>query len=102
VVMTEQITQTWEHIFRHERDKDGWSIEDKHLYNLDTIRIRQEGGDTSKRWLFMSYFGTTIRMKEEVSCWRTPSLVWKPSTCACVCNSMLTWLASLDRNGLGF
>jgi len=102
VMMTAQVTQTWEHIFRHDRDKDGWSIEDKHLYNLDTIRIRREGGDTSKRWLFMSYFGTTIRMKEEVSCWRTPSLVWKPSTCACVCNSMLTWLASLDRNGLGF
>ena len=42
MMMAEQITQTWEHIFRHVRDKDGKSIEDKHLYNLDTIRIRRE------------------------------------------------------------
>jgi len=85
-MMAEQITQTAANIFSHMRDKEGKSIEDKHLYNLDTIRIRRERGDTSKRRLFMSYFGTTIREKTRVSCWRTPSLVWKPSTCVCVCN----------------
>ena len=85
VMMTAQITKTWEDIFNHKRDKADMTIEDKYLYNLDTIRIRREGGDTSKRWLYMSYFGTTIRLKEEVSCWRTPSLVWKPSTRVCVC-----------------
>jgi len=85
-VITEEIVQTAAHIFSNVRDKGGRSIEDKHRYNLDTIRIRRERGDTSKRRLFMSYLGTTFRKKEEVSCWRTPSLVWKPSTCVCVCN----------------
>jgi len=84
VVMTEQVTETWEHIFSHMRDKTGMTIEDKHLYNMDTIRIREEGGDTSGRWLYMLYFGTTIQLLERVSCWRTPSLVWKPSTRVCV------------------
>ena len=86
VMMTAQITQTWEHIFSHVRDKDDRSIEDKHLYNLDTIRIRQDGGDTSKRLIFMSYLGTTYREEDEVSCWRTPTLVWVLSTCVRVCN----------------
>lgn len=85
VMMTAQITQAWEHIFSHKCDKAGMTIEDKHLYNLDTIRIRREGGDTSERWLYMLYFGTTIQLLDQVSCWRTPSLVWKPSTRVCVC-----------------
>jgi len=85
VLMTAQITETWEHIFNHKRDKTGMTIKDKHLYNLDTIRIREEGGDTSERWLYMSYFGTTIQLLEKVTCLRTPSLVWKPSTRVCVC-----------------
>ena len=53
VMMTAEVTQTWEHIFSHKRDKAGMTIEDKHLYNLDTIRIREEGGDTSERWLYV-------------------------------------------------
>jgi len=65
-MMAAQITQTWKHIFSSVRDKDGRSIEDKHLYNLDTIRIRRQGGDTSKRWIFMLYFGTTIRFERKV------------------------------------
>jgi len=86
VMMAEEITQTAANIFNHMRDKDGKSIEDKHLYNLDTIRIRRQRGDTSKRRIFMSYLGTTFRKKEKVNCWFTPSLVWKPSNCVCVCN----------------
>jgi len=82
----EEINQTAAHIFSHMRDKDGWSIEDKHLYNLETIRIRQEGGDTSKRLLLMSYLGTTYREKEEVNSWRSPTLVWMLSTRVRACN----------------
>ena len=67
VVMTEEIIQTAANIFINVRDKDGRSIEDNHLYNLDTIRIRRKRGDTSKRRLFMSYFGTTIRRTKQVS-----------------------------------
>jgi len=84
--MAEEINQAAAHIFTNVRDKDGRSIEDKHLYNLATIRIRQEGGDTSKRWLFMSYLGTTYREWHEVSCWRSPTLVWMLSTCVRACN----------------
>ena len=86
VMMAEEITQTAANIFSHMRNKDGKSIEDKHLYNLETIRIRRQRGDTSKRRIFMSYLGTTFRKKEKVSCWLTPLLVWKPSNCVCVCN----------------
>jgi len=49
VMMVEEINQVAAHIFTNVHDKDGRSIEDKHLYNLETIRIRQDGGDTSKR-----------------------------------------------------
>ena len=67
VVMTGEIIQTAANIFSNVRDKDDRSIEDNHLYNLDTIRIRRKRGDTSKRRLFMSYFGTTIRRTKQVS-----------------------------------
>jgi len=67
VMMAEEINQAAAHIFTTVRDNDGQSIEDKHLYNLATIRIRREGGDTSKRWLFMSYLGTTYREDHQVS-----------------------------------
>jgi len=86
VMMTEEINQVAAHIFSNVRDKDVRSIEDKHLYNLDTIRIHQEGGDTFKRWLFMSYFGTTYREWFEVRCWHGPTLVWMLSTCVRACN----------------
>ena len=81
VMMAEEINQTAAHIFTNVRDKDDRSIEDKHLYNFETIRIRQEGGDTSKHWRFMSYIGTTYREWYEVRCWRSPTLVWMLSTC---------------------
>jgi len=86
VMMVEEINQAAAHIFTNVHDKDGRSIEDKHLYNLETIRIRQDGGDTSERWLFMSYIGTTYREWYEVSCWRSPTLVWMMSTCVRACN----------------
>jgi len=68
------------------RDKDGWSIQDKHLYNLETMRIHREGGDTFQRRLYMLYFGTTYRECHEVSCWRSPTVVWMLSTCVRACN----------------
>ena len=71
VMMAEEINETAAHIFSHVRDKDGRSIKDKHLYNLETIRIYLEGGDTSMRLLFMSYIGTTYREWFQVSCWRS-------------------------------
>ena len=86
VMMAEQIIQTAAHIFSHVRDQDGRSIEDKHLYNLETIRIRKEGGDTFKRWLFMLYFGTTFREWYEVTCWHGPTQVRMLSSCLRACN----------------
>jgi len=86
VMMTEEINQAGAHIFTHVRDKDGWSIEDKHHYNVETMRIHREGGDTFERWLFMLYFGTTYREWHEVSCWRSPTVVWMLSTCVRACN----------------
>jgi len=86
VMMAEEIIQTAAHIFSNVRDKTGRSIEDKHRYNLETLRIRQEGGDTFKRWLFLLYFGTTFREWFEVSCWHGPTLVWMLSVCVRACN----------------
>ena len=86
VMMTEQINQVGAHIFSNVRDKDGRSIEDKHRYNLETIRIRKAGGDTFKRWLFLLYFGTTYREWFEVNCWHGPTLVWMLSACVRACN----------------
>ena len=86
MTLAEQIAKTAANIFSHMRDKTGKSIEDKHLYNLHTIRMRRQGEDTSKRRLFMSYLGTTIRPTKKVSCWLTPSLDCKSSNCVCVCN----------------
>ena len=82
----EQITETAANIFSNMRDKTGRSIEDKHLYNMHTVRMRRQGADTSKRRLFMSYLGTTIRPTKKVSCRLNPSLACKPSNCVCVCN----------------
>jgi len=48
-MMAEEVNQAGAHIFTHVRDKDGWSIEEKHLYNLETMRLHREGGDTFKR-----------------------------------------------------
>ena len=91
IVMTaEKIIQTTAHIFSNKRDKQGRSIEDKHRYNLETLRIRREGGDTFKRLLFLLYFGTTMQEWWEVSCRHGPTLVWMLSVCVRACNSMLT------------
>ena len=68
VMMTEDINQAAAHIFSNILDADGWSIEDKFDYNIETLRIHREGGDTSERWLFMLYFGTTYRKWEQVTC----------------------------------
>jgi len=75
VMMTEDINQAGAHIFTNMRDKAGWSIEEKHAYNMETLHIHREGGDTSKRWLFMMYFGTTYRRWQAVSCWLSPTVV---------------------------
>jgi len=63
----EEINQTAAHIFTTVRGTDGRSIEDNHLYNKATIRIRREAGDTSKRLLYMDYLGTTHRHEDQVS-----------------------------------
>jgi len=68
VLLAEDINQAQTHIFTCIRDKDGWSIEDKLDYNLETLRIEQAGGDTSGRTLFAMYFGTTYRHEKQVSC----------------------------------
>ena len=85
-MMAEQILQTAAHIFSNVRDEAGRSIEDKHRYNLETLRIRREGGDTFKRWLFLLYFDTTMQEWFEVSCWHGPTLVWMLSACVRACN----------------
>jgi len=81
VMMAEDINQAGAHIFTNMRDKGGWSIEEKFAYNMETLRIHREGGDTSKRWLFMMYFGTTYRRWQQVSCWLSPTVVWMLSPC---------------------
>jgi len=54
-------------IFSSMRRKDGLSVQEKHAYNMETLRIEKAGGDISKRKLFILYFGTTIRHVDMVS-----------------------------------
>ena len=61
MLFAEDINQTKTNIFTCIRVKVGWSIKEKHDYNLETLRIHQAGGDTSKRKIFSMYFGTTYR-----------------------------------------
>jgi len=68
VLFAEDINQAQTNIFTSIRDKDGWSIKEKFAYNLETLRIHQAGGDTSKRTIFLMYFGTTYRHVKQVSC----------------------------------
>jgi len=65
--LTEDIQLATSHIFTCIRDKDGWTIQEKHDYNMETLRIEKAGGDISKRKIFMDYFGTTVRDVEDVS-----------------------------------
>jgi len=67
VLFTEDIARATSHIFTCIRDKDGWSIEEKHDYNMETLRIEKAGGDISKRKIFKMYFGTTVRDVKRVS-----------------------------------
>jgi len=67
VLFTEDINRDTSHIFTCIRDKDGWSIQEKHDYNMETLRIEKAGGDISKRKIFKMYFGTTCRDVEDVS-----------------------------------
>jgi len=67
VLFAEDINQAKTHIFTCIRGQDGWSIKEKHAYNLETLRIGKAGGDISKRKLFMMYFGTTFRHVNMVS-----------------------------------
>ena len=67
MLFAEDINQAKINIFTFIRGKDGWSIEEKHAYNLETVRIEKAGGDTSKRKILMMYFGTTIQYVDRVS-----------------------------------
>ena len=67
MLFTGDIQRATSHIFTCIRDKDGWSINDKHDYNMETLRIEKAGGDISQRKIFMDYFGTTVRGVEDVS-----------------------------------
>jgi len=67
VLFAEDINQAKTNIFTCIRGKDGWSIKEKHAYNLETLRIEKAGGDTSKRKIFLMYFGTTFRHVNMVS-----------------------------------
>jgi len=60
VLFAEDINQAKTYIFSCIRGKDGWSIQQNHDYNLETLRIEKAGGDTSKRKILIMYFGTTI------------------------------------------
>ena len=67
VYFTEDIQRATSHIVTCIRDKDGWSINEKHDYNMETLYIEKAGGDISKRKFFKMYFGTTVRDVEDVS-----------------------------------
>jgi len=67
VLFAEDINQAKTHIFTCIRGLDGWSIEEKLAHNLETLRIDKAGGDTSKRKIFLMYFGTTYRHVDMVS-----------------------------------
>jgi len=63
----EEINQTASHIFTSVRGTDGRSLEDNFLYNSSTMLIRRQEGDTSERFLYMDYLGTTYRHVKQVS-----------------------------------
>jgi len=63
----EDINKAKTHIFTSMRGKDGLTVQEKHAYNMETLRIRKAGGDNSKRKLFMLYFSTTFRNVDLVS-----------------------------------
>jgi len=67
VLFAEDVNQAKTHIFTGIRGLDGLSIEEKLAHNLDTVRLHKAGGDTSKRKMYMMYFGTTFRHWETVS-----------------------------------
>jgi len=64
----QRISRATSHIFTCIRDKDGWSIKEKHDYKMETLRIEKAGGDISKRKIFKMYFGTTVVDVKDVSC----------------------------------
>jgi len=64
VLFAEDIDKAKTEIFTGMRDKDGWTVEGKHAYNLETVRIEKAGGDISQRKLYMMYFGTGVSVPE--------------------------------------
>ena len=68
VMMADDINQAQVNIFTNMRDKGTWSFKEKFAYNMETLRIHRAGGHTSKRFLFMMYFGTTYRRWQDVNC----------------------------------
>jgi len=67
VLLADDINKTKTIIFTCMRGKDCLTITEKYAYNLETLRIRHAGGDTSQRKIYMLYFGTTLQRVDQVS-----------------------------------
>jgi len=61
VLSAEDINEAKTHIFTCLRGKNGLSMQQKHDYNLETVRIFKAGGDISQRHMYMMYLSTTVR-----------------------------------------